>query len=80
MSKVIKGKLPGPADEVYEKLKGMCTQFGIDFNGDVCNGEAEGKGFHLKYDIEGEDVTIEVLKKPTLVPWAMLEKQIKQYL
>lgn len=77
MSRTFSGTLPLPADELMEKLQELCDQYSIDFQGDECRGEAQGKGFHLSYEIEGEDYTINVLKKPMVVPWSLLESQMK---
>jgi hypothetical protein len=49
---------------------------GIAFDGDATKGTFDGpaKG---SYRVEGREVTLDVEKKPTFIPWAMIESALK---
>ncbi|MCG8313593.1 MAG: DUF2610 domain-containing protein [Pseudomonadales bacterium] len=76
MSRSVTGELPIPVEEALEKLNKLAEKYNVEFTGDHSSGFAKGHGFHISYQIEGKNCTLTVSKKPLLVPWSMIEKQL----
>lgn len=76
MTRSVTGTLPEPAETVIYKLERAAVRYEVEFKGDVNNGYARGKGFHVEYTIVGELCTLTVTKKPMLVPWSVVEKAL----
>ena len=76
MSRTVTGMLPESADVLVKKLEKAAKKNGIHFEGDEGFGHAKGKGFHVKYHVEGDHCTIVVTKKPLLVPWSIVESAL----
>ncbi len=76
MSRSITGTLPEPAIVLVEQLEKAAKKNGIHIEGDGSFGNAKGKGFHVKYHVEGDQCTVVVTKKPLLIPWAIVESAL----
>ena len=78
MSRSVTGKLPESAEVIVEKLQKLAVKHDIEFSGDVQRGRARGKGFHVEYQVDGANCTLTVTKKPLLVPWSLVESQLRK--
>lgn len=76
MSRSVTGPMPESADVVIAKLRKLAVKHNVEFVGDTLQGYVNGKGFHLKYVINGMQCTLTVTKKPLLVPWSLVESQL----
>ncbi|CBL45091.1 Hypothetical protein HDN1F_15080 [gamma proteobacterium HdN1] len=76
MSRTATGKLPEPAETIIAKLQELAVRHHVEFEGNTQSGYARGKGFHIRYEIEGEIATVTVTKKPILVPWSVVERAL----
>ena len=73
MSRSITGRLPESADVLVQKLRDSAKKHDVHFEGDNTYGIGKGKGFIIKYHVEGDRCTVTVTKKPFLVPWSVVE-------
>ena len=76
MARSVTGELPIPVEEALEKLNILAEKYSVEFKGDHSEGYAQGKGFHIRYEIVGKQCTLTVSKKPIFVPWSVIEKQL----
>lgn len=76
MSRSVTGELPIPIEEALEKLHSLAKRYSVEFHGDKNTGFAKGRGFHVTYEMEGNNCTLTVLKKPIFIPWNVIEKQL----
>lgn len=73
MSRSVTGTLPESVEVLIAKLEKAAKKHDIHFEGNNTHGFAKGKGFHVKYQVDGEQCTITVSKKPFLIPWSVVE-------
>lgn len=73
MSRSVTGTLPESVDVLLEKLEKAAQKHDIHFEGNETHGQAKGKGFVVKYQVDGDQCTLTVTKKPFLVPWGVIE-------
>ena len=76
MSRSVTGTLPEPVEKIVEKLEKAAKQHSIFFEGDSLHGLAKGKGFVVRYSVDGDQCTLTVTKKPFLVPWALVDSAL----
>ncbi|MCG8535061.1 MAG: hypothetical protein MI808_08185 [Pseudomonadales bacterium] len=78
MSRSVSGELKEDPRKIVEKLYELADKHDVEFTGDHEKGFAKGKGFHVEYVVEGTMCTLTVTKKPMLVPWALVERQLEK--
>jgi hypothetical protein len=79
MSKRIEVKLNMPADQLVTRAQAGAEKNGVDFKGDASSGSFSGKGIEGSYQIDGEQLTIDITKKPMVMPWALIETTVKKF-
>lgn len=67
-------------DNTLNEVAKMASENGIDFKGDNSMGEVSGKGFLGSYSINGRTVSIQIDKKPALIPEFLIKSEIKKFL
>jgi hypothetical protein len=79
MSKRIEVKLNQPADQLIVRAQAGAEKNGVEFKGDAATGNFSGKGIEGSYLIEGDTLTIDITKKPMVMPWALIETSVKKF-
>ena len=54
-------------------------KYGVDFKGDTTSGSFSGKGVKGTYSIQGRGVTVTITDKPSLIPWGVVESQVRGF-
>jgi hypothetical protein len=54
-------------------------KYGVDFKGDTTSGSFSGKGVKGTYSIQGRGVTVTIIDKPSLIPWGVVESQVRGF-
>ncbi|MGH2666514.1 hypothetical protein [Flavobacterium sp.] len=84
MSCKIEINYPQPKDEAVQKLKDAVMGNGGTFEGNVSKGHFKVPtpigSFEIEYTIDGDLITIIVLKKPFVISCERIEKEIYKYL
>jgi hypothetical protein len=74
----------GTPVETVAKAKAAIEKFGGTFTGDATKGDlvASTPAGKVKgsYSVEGQTITINITDKPFIVPWSMIEAQIRKFL
>jgi hypothetical protein len=76
MSKSFEVKLNRAAEEIIGKAHVAAQHYGIDFAGDGQNGRFAGHGIEGSYTIDGEVLSLQIKRKPMLIPWSMIETKL----
>ena len=54
-------------------------KYGVDFKGDTTSGSFSGKGVKGTYSIQDRIVTLTIIDKPFLIPWGLVEIQVRGF-
>ena len=75
-------KIPKPKNmqALFSKARIDAKKHNISWTGDIQQGHGAGFGFEGSYVVDGDYITICVLKKPPLVSKALIERKVKEYL
>ncbi len=79
MSKSFEVPLRGTADEVIAQAREAAQQHGVLLTGDERTGHFSGGGVEGVYAITDDRLAITILKKPFIVPWTLIESQIRNF-
>lgn len=79
MAKKFQVQLTSAPQKLILKAQEYAKTSGIDFDGDENRGTFGVFGVKGQYVITGETVDIDILDKPFLVPWAIVETQVKDF-
>jgi hypothetical protein len=79
MSKSFEVTLKLTPAEVIARAREAAQQNGLILNGDEQTGHFAGRGVEGVYAITGDKLAITVLKKPVILPWALLESQVRTF-
>ncbi len=75
---------PHPKDEAIQKLKNAIELYNGEFDGNTLEGHFKVGTpigfFEAKYSIQGDEIEIDIVKKPFLISCEKIEKEIKKYL
>lgn len=84
MSCIIKIMYPHPKEAAVQKLKDAVLNQGGSFEGDTRKGHFQVDTpigfFEAVYEINGDEIILEVLKKPFFISSARIEREIRAYL
>ncbi|GAB4356388.1 MAG: hypothetical protein Kow0060_09000 [Methylohalobius crimeensis] len=64
---------------LVQKASVMAQANAIHFIADEVQGHFSGKGLQGTYRFENDVLVVEVVKKPALVTWKMVEKMLHQF-
>ena len=66
-------------DALFQNGRRTAVGAGVQLSGDVSSGTFSGRGFSGRYQLDGEDFVIEILKKPFGVPWWMIGRKLRGF-
>lgn len=64
---------------VIEKARKAAAGNGVKFEGDEHQGRFSGHGIEGLYAIEGVQLTIQISRKPIIMPWSMIESSMSKF-
>ena len=79
MSKSFEVQLHSDPDEVIAKARAAARDNGVRFEGDGQMGRFAGHGIEGSYLILEETLTVQISKKPFIMPWALIETSLRKY-
>lgn len=80
MSKTIKVKLIDRSPEyIVHKAKTMAGQNGLKFIGDTQTGHFHGRGIEGRYHFGVDSLSITIIRKPIILPWALVETTVAEF-
>jgi len=80
MSKQFSIPFEGTAEAAVAKIKASAEKNHVHLSGDHVAGEFNVKGIEGRYQVEGNLLKLTVEKKPILIPWALIESKMKEFL
>ena len=76
----IKLARPKNLQALFTRATKDADEHGICWAGDMSQGHGSGRGFEGQYVVDGEHITVHVLKKPPLITKSRIEKAVQQYI
>ena len=64
---------------LLDQVKDAITAADGYFSGDAFNGDFSVSGVVGSYHVHGDVVTVNILKKPLLVPHVLIERKVRSY-
>ncbi|MDP2903452.1 MAG: hypothetical protein Q8N96_10150 [Methylovulum sp.] len=77
MRKSIKLKIDHAPNELIIKAKQAAEKHGLLFTGDAKKGLIKGFGIEAHYLLQEDMLTVNILRKPLLVSWALVEQKVR---
>lgn len=69
--------IEGNPEEMLEKFRNKIQSKGLAVEGDVNSGMVSGFGFKATYSLQESNLTIDVLEKPSIIPWSLLDEKMR---
>ena len=79
MSKSFDIPLKGPPDDIIAHAREMAERHGVHFIGDAKAGRFAGHGVEGSYRIDGAILSVQVAKKPFILPWSLIEARLREF-
>jgi hypothetical protein len=79
MSKSFSVNFTGDPAPLFERARKAAADNGAQITGDTNKGSFSGRGVEGNYTVSGNTVNITVDKKPVIIPWPLVESQLKQF-
>jgi len=79
MSKSFSVNFTGDPTSLFERARKAAADNGAQISGDTNKGAFSGRGVEGNYTVSGNTVNITVDKKPMIIPWSLVESQLKQF-
>jgi hypothetical protein len=79
MSKKFEVVLSASPGDFLNKVQTSARSSGVELKGDESCGRFSGKGIEGAYEIQGNVLAIRIVKKPLLMPWALIELAVRDY-
>jgi hypothetical protein len=79
MTKTIEVQISKPKDQVMADVRRALGDIGVGFVSTQDGGSFEGNGFAGEFRIVGELATVDVRDKPMLLPWSLVESQVRSF-
>lgn len=79
MSKSFEVKLNRDPDEIIAQAREAAHKNGIQFTGDGQTGHFVGHGIEGSYLILEDTLSIQISKKPFIMPWSLIETTVRKY-
>jgi hypothetical protein len=64
---------------VIEKARKAAAGNGVRFEGDEQQGRFAGHGVEGSYAIKEAQLTIQIVRKPIIMPWSMIESSMRKF-
>lgn len=71
--------LKHPPEQLIEQAKAAANKNGVTMLGDANTGCFSGSGVEGQYAVDGESLSITILKKPIIMPWVFIETAITEF-
>jgi hypothetical protein len=79
MAKSFSVNFTGDATSLLERARKTAADNGAQVTGDTNKGSFSGRGVEGSYTVSGNTVNVTVDKKPMIIPWPLVESQLKQF-
>lgn len=79
MNKTITAPLNKDPEELVAQARQKAGEKGASFDGDASQGRFNAMGVVGSYTIGKDAVNIEIIKKPLLIPWSLVEKTVQDF-
>ena len=79
MSKSFSVPFTGDATSLLERARKAAADNGAQVTGDTNKGTFSGRGVEGSYIVSGNTINVTVDKKPLVIPWPLVESQLKQF-
>lgn len=79
MSKQFLITLTSDVHKVIDRFKATAQKNNFQFSGDDRLGQFSGKGIEGRYEINGNQLTITIEKKPLLIAWSLIESTVRDF-
>ena len=79
MGRIIEVRTTKSKEQAIADARRALADNGIDCWVAMDGGSFKGRGFSGEFRIVGDLATVEIGEKPMLVPWSMVESQIKSF-
>lgn len=79
MSKTIHIALKQAPEQLIQQAKAAADKNGVNMQGDADSGCFSGMGVEGEYSVEGQTLTVTISKKPLIMPWAFIEKSVRDF-
>ena len=79
MSKSFSVPFTGDAASLLGRARKAAAENGAQVTGDTNKGTFSGRGVEGSYTVSGNTVNVTVDKKPMIIPWSLVESQLKQF-
>ncbi len=79
MSKSFSVNFTGDAASLLARARKTAADNGAQVSGDTNKGSFSGRGVEGSYTVSGNTVNVTVDKKPMIIPWSLVESQLKQF-
>ncbi|TAN53966.1 MAG: hypothetical protein EPN21_00055 [Methylococcaceae bacterium] len=76
MSKTFHVTLKKDPEKLIKQAKNLASKNGMVLEGDTRSGRFSGTGIEADYAVQGDKLSITVVKKPMIMPWLLIEKTI----
>jgi hypothetical protein len=68
----------GPAS-VVSRARKAAAENGVHFDGDEQQGQFTGHGIEGSYTIRDAELTVQISRKPIIMPWSMIESSMRKF-
>lgn len=66
-------------DLVVAKARKAAAENGVRFDGDHQQGQFAGHGIEGFYSIGEAELTVQISRKPIIMPWSMIESSMRKF-
>jgi hypothetical protein len=71
--------LKGDPDALASRAEQLARQVDAEFTGDGKAGCFAAGGVEGQYEVQGENVTVTISKKPLVAPWWLVEEKVRSF-
>lgn len=79
MSKSFEVKLNSDPDAVIARARLAARDHGVSFEGDGQTGHFTGHGIEGSYLIFEDTLSLQISKKPFIMPWGLIESSVRKF-
>ena len=79
MSRMFSVSFTEDPSALVARAKKAAIKYGADFKEDATSGSFSGKGVRGIYSIQDRVVTVTIVDKPFLIPWGLVESQVRGF-
>jgi hypothetical protein len=79
MSRMFSVSFTEDPSALVARAEKAAIKYGADFEGAATSGSFSGKGVRGIYSIQDRVVTVTIVDKPFLIPWGLVESQVRGF-